>query len=206
MARVPMKEDRPLPDAPRAAITRGWDKGVASRLAGESHITAMDMVAKEMEDRWGVDRLRLVVPAEYRQAFDRQRYKVNQAIWHGEDLEALRVETAKMILAYQTLDAWARQHNVSPADRSRWLEAATEDGTVIVILLGGTRPDDVPHGGRKMAFWTLDEIGEYLSHETLVNKTKTIWAGAKVVRSRAPLDPLAGVIDSRAAIDDEIPF
>ena len=68
-----------------------------------------------MEAKWGCDRLRLLVGPELREKFDRQRYLFNQAIWHGE-LEAVRREANRMVVAWQTLDraATAAGKGVTP--------------------------------------------------------------------------------------------
>jgi ectoine hydroxylase-related dioxygenase (phytanoyl-CoA dioxygenase family) len=47
--------------------------------------------------------LRLLVGPELREKFDRQRYLLNQSIWHGE-LEDVRRESGRMVNAWHALD------------------------------------------------------------------------------------------------------
>jgi hypothetical protein len=61
----------------------------------------------------GRDRLRLLVGPELREKFDRQRYLLNQAIWHGE-LEAVRRESGAWSCAWQALDRAAAAAGKAP--------------------------------------------------------------------------------------------
>ena len=80
-----------------------WQQSAGMFIAGQEHVDEMDLTVIEMERKWGVDRLRLLVGVELREKFDRQRYLTNQAIWFG-DLESVKRETARMVKAYQALD------------------------------------------------------------------------------------------------------
>ena len=70
---------------------RSWAKTIGGMIAGQAAIDGADVVALAMEERWGAGRLRLLVPTELREKFDRQRFRFNSAIWHG-DLEQVRAE------------------------------------------------------------------------------------------------------------------
>ena len=61
-----------------------WQETVGTTIAGQAEIDEVDKVAIAMEKKWGRDRLRLVVGPDLREKFDRQRYLLNQAIWHGD--------------------------------------------------------------------------------------------------------------------------
>jgi hypothetical protein len=73
------------------ASDKSWARTPGTYIAGRAYIDGADETAAEMEAKWGCDRLRLLVGPELREKFDRQRYLLNQAIWHGE-LEAVRRE------------------------------------------------------------------------------------------------------------------
>ena len=65
-----------------------------------------------------------------REKFDRQRYLVNQAIWHGE-LEDVRRETGRMVNAWLALDRVAavpRRRRASLAPRRRGRAAGRQPG------------------------------------------------------------------------------
>ena len=61
-------------------------------------IDGVDHVALEMERKWGVGRLRLLVDVDLRVAFDRQLEKFNAAIW-SHDLEDVRIHSGAMTAA-----------------------------------------------------------------------------------------------------------
>ncbi len=50
-------------------------------FAIRSVIDGVDHVAVEMENKWGVGRLRLLVDDDMRERFDRQAMLFNEAIW-----------------------------------------------------------------------------------------------------------------------------
>src|SRR3954468_24554258 len=114
-------------DASGDRPTRAWAPTYGSWIAGRSHLDAVDAVATEMEAKWGVGRLRLLVPADLREKFDRQRLKLNGAIWHGKSIEDVRVESERMVKAWQALDAKATTLAQEPLAASVW-EVALADG------------------------------------------------------------------------------
>jgi hypothetical protein len=77
-----------------------WATSPGTYITAQSYIDGADQVAVEAERKWGAGRLRLLVSAELREKFDRQRYLYNQAIWHG-DLEAVRREAQRMATAWR---------------------------------------------------------------------------------------------------------
>ncbi len=61
-----------------------WQRSHGTHIAGRAYLDEADLTASEMEGKWGCGRLRLLVSPELREKFDRQRYLLNQAVWHGE--------------------------------------------------------------------------------------------------------------------------
>src|ERR1700759_2640415 len=116
------KDTRPL------GGERSWARTHGTYIAGRAYLDGADETAAEMESKWGADRLRLLVGPELREKFDRQRYLLNQAIWHGE-LEAVRRESGRMISAWLALDRAASAAGKQPLSPQVW-EIPLEDGTV----------------------------------------------------------------------------
>src|SRR5258708_6557656 len=85
------------------ATEHSWARSAGTYIAGRAYLDGADETAAEMEAKWGCDRLRLLVGPELREKFDRQRYLLNQAIWHGE-LEEVRRESNRMVAAWLALD------------------------------------------------------------------------------------------------------
>ena len=75
-----------------------------------------------MEAKWGCDRLRLLVGPELREKFDRQRYLLNQAIWHG-DLEAVRRHLQSIEVVCRGGAAAGQIGGLSKRERFDWLVA-----------------------------------------------------------------------------------
>ena len=139
-------------------------------LAGRAYIDEADLTAAQMETRWGAGRLRLLVPPEMREKFDRQRYLLNAAIWHG-DLDAVRREAKRMVTAWLALDKAATAAGKAAISPLVW-EVALADGTVAAIVPSDEHARAVIAEGRAVAVYTLDEIARLLSAYPDIAKAK----------------------------------
>lgn len=180
-----------------------WARSHGTYIAGQAHIAGVDQAAIEMEAKWGADRLRLLVSPELREKFDRQRYKFNQAIWHGS-LEDVREQSQRMTTAWRALDAAATAAGHARLAPQVW-EVALTDGSVAAIVPSDEHVTAVRAEGRQLAVYTLDEIARFLSAYPDVAKAKATFPGAEVVRiERSVQDPLDAIADSDAPLDDPI--
>ena len=186
----------------------GWQKSHGMMIAGRAYADEADLTASQMEQKWGCDRLRLLVPAELREKFDRQRYLFNQAIWHGE-LEAVRTQAQRMVKAWLALDKAATAAGAMRLDPNVW-EVTLSDGTVAAIVPDNAHASAVTAQGRKTAVFTLDEIGRLLSDFPALAAAKIQWPGATVTAFGKNVgDPLDSIADTNAGLDDlndDIPF
>lgn len=193
--------------SPRAMMVgeRSWARTPGTYIAGRAYLDGADETAAEMEAKWGADRLRLLVGPELREKFDRQRYLLNQAIWHGE-LEDIRVQSGRMVTAWYALDKAATSAGKQPIAPAVW-EVALADGSVAAIVPDDERAALVNAEGRQVAVYTLDEIGRLLSNYPEVAKAKLVFPGAAVteIRPRSVQDPLDSIWDTKTKLDDEIP-
>ena len=178
-----------------------WHQSAGLFIAGQEHVDEMDLTVIEMENKWGVDRLRLCVGVELREKFDRQRYLVNQAIWHG-DLEDVRRETARMVKAYQALDRAAAAAGKQPISPDVW-EVALPDGSVAAIVRTNTEAFALSREGRQSRVFTLGEIGRLIYGLPDILKAKEIFKGAEVTAVRTNIsDPLQAIYSSEKDIDE----
>ncbi len=186
------------------ADERSWARTHGTYIAGRAYIDGVDETASEMEAKWGADRLRLLVGAEWREKFDRQRYLLNQAIWHG-DLEQIRRETARMTAAWLKLDALAAEAGKQPLAPQVW-EIPLEDGSVAAIVPTYGHARLVSAEDRQVSVYTLEEIGRLLSAYPDIAKAKLIFPGATITAVRRQVDdPLDGIHDTAAGLDDPMP-
>jgi hypothetical protein len=186
------------------AADHSWARSPGTYIAGRAYLDGADETACEMEAKWGADRLRLLVPAALREKFDRQRYLLNQAIWHGE-LEAVRRESGRMVAAWLALDREATAAGKQPISPQVW-EVALSDGTVAAIVPDDNHARGVMAEGRQLAVFTLDEIGRLLSSYSDLAKAKLVFPGATITAVRRSVDdPLDAIWDSKQPLDDPIP-
>jgi len=191
---------------PPASQTRHmpWSQTPAMYIAGQAEIDEVDVVASEMEKRWGVDRLRLLVGVELREKFDRQRFLFNQAIWHG-DLEELRQQARRMIAAWRALDRKATEAGADKVSPSVW-EVPLPDGSVAALVRENGDVRHVMAEGRLVQVYTLEEIGRLIHALPTVMAVKETFHGAKVTGSRINIaDPLNEISAGQFGLNDPLP-
>jgi hypothetical protein len=189
------------PDRPVAP----WMETVGTYIAGQSEVDETDAIAIEMERKWGLDRLRMLVSVEMREKFDRQRYLFNRAIHYGAYPELIR-EAKRMATAWKALDKAAEAAHRPPQPPDVW-EAVTGEGVVLSIVRTNEAARRVLADGRAVQVYTLDEIAHLIEAYPTIVKAKATFPGATVTASRREIrDPLDGVADSRGLLDDPIPF
>jgi len=159
---------------------------------GQGIIDGVEHVRGEMERRWGVGRLRLVVDADLRVRFDRQVDHLNTAIHHG-DIEDVRREGQRMINAWRALSRAAEAGGAFELHPLVW-EVQLDDGRVVGIVRTGAEARHVHQNGRQIELWTLEEIARLIVAFPVCVKAKELWPGAEVIsaRVRVPEMPLDG--------------
>jgi hypothetical protein len=187
-------------------VKNSWASTYGTQLSGQAAIDGADHAAITMENKWGAGRLRLLVPVELRERFDRQRFLFNAAVWRG-DLEELQREAKRMTAAWMALDRAAEAAGALKLDPLVW-EVAMADGTVVALV---RCPEDVSIAtqGRQLVVYTLDEIATMLANYREVTKAKEIIPGAVVEAIRRTInDPLDGFRDGRRledTLNDDMP-
>lgn len=170
-------------------------------LSIQADIDGVDAAAAEMERKWGVGRLRILVPAEMRQKFDAQRDKLNDAIWSGE-VAATRQHAEAMMRGWRALDAKATEMGCAPLKPEVW-EAQTRHGEIIAIVRTAAEAAAITREGRRMQVWTLAEIGRLIGDQPdLLGYAKTIFEGTYVGETRTTARPTAegGAVDDLDAL------
>ena len=182
-----------------------WQAMVGTYIAGQSEVDELDLVAIDMERKWGNGRLRLLVDTVLREKFDRQRYLINQALWHGELQDVIR-EARRMIAAWRALDRAAEAAGRPQLDTEVW-EVTLASGAVAAIVRDAQQASKVAAENRSVRVYTLDEIAHLLQGFPALAAAKEAFPGASVEQVRNYIrDPLDAVPDSRAPIDDPLPW
>lgn len=199
-----MAKTKTQPDLRPLGAGHSWARTHGTYISGRAYVDGADETASEMEAKWGVDRLRLLVSPELREKFDRQRYLFNQAIWHG-DLEAVKRESGRMVKAWLALDKAATADGKQLLSPAVW-EVALADGSVAAIVPDNERAAMVNAECRQVAVYTIEEIGRLLSQYPDIAQAKLVFPGATVtdIRPRTVEDPLKSVWDTEQSLDDPV--
>lgn len=176
-----------------------WQASHATYLACQSYIDGADALAIEMEKKWGVGRLRLLVSNELREKFDRQRMKFNDAIRTGGVPDVQR-EAGRMVTAWMVLNDAAEAASKHPLSPEVW-EVRLPNGALAALVRSPEEAQAVVRDRRQMAVYTLSEIATLLAGFPSLAKAKECWGGATVTEVRTIGDPLDGM----ETLNDEIP-
>lgn len=176
-----------------------WQATELSYLAARAHIDAADHLAWEMDRKWGVGRLRLLVEPELRERFDRQRLKFNEALKTGTVPEVER-EAGRMVNGWRALDGAAEAAGAAVASSAHWFEGALPDGSILAIVEPGSHVQPEAWKDRQVQVWTVEELVRVVAAFPEIAKCKEIWPGATVEAARRPDDPLEAW--ERQGVDD----
>ena len=160
----------------------------------------LDYVASEMERKWGVDRLRLLVDPEWTARFDRQREGMNDAIFNSHrDPAKAREQVEAMTRGWKKLDELAEAAGATRLS-DFVMEAPKADGTVLAVVNSHHQAHACVRSGRYSEVWTLEEFVNMVEAfpSLAASAPKQVFPGAKVSapRARTPAREL----------NDEIPF
>ena len=151
-------------------------------LAIKAVIDGVDHVAGEMENKWGVGRLRLLVGDDMRERFDRQAALFNEAVFTN-DTKAVRRHGEGMRKAWQVLGKYASDCRFCRIEPFAW-EINGPDGIIAVVR---TNPEAyaVVREGRAVEVWTLDEVARVIAaHRETIGEAKRVFPGAEVIDAR----------------------
>lgn len=195
----------PLLPLPLPKVTGPWSSSNATYLAGRAALDPVDHLAGQMETKWGCGRLRLLVSSDLRERFDRQRLKLNQAIWHG-DLPTLQAEAGRMLTAYHRLNGYAASVGAQRIAELAYpcLETVLADGSVAVIVPSSIEAHEILHQDRRCHVYTVEEIARLIDGYPELARVKHTFPGATVtaVRRSVP-DPMDGTLPIE---DDQPPW
>ena len=116
----------------------------------QAMVEDVDQGALAMERKWGIDRLRLLVPVELRARFDAQKNRLDQAI--ASNLEDyVRVHTQGMSRAWEAVDRAAAEAGNSPLRPEVWELTLAGTGEVVSLVRTEAEAHLVVAPGRVLA-------------------------------------------------------
>lgn len=174
----------------------------------KAYYDGVDHVAREMENKWGVGRLPLLVDGELRAKFERQGLRFNTALeqaWQSEFLtrdmlDGVAKAAGGMERAWKALDDAAKASGAKPIDPDVW-EAVLRDGSIVAVVRTNAEAGAVLREGRQLSVWTMEEVAraiELMPEMLFANDVKKAYSGERVeVDTRKRFTGLR---------DDPIPF
>jgi hypothetical protein len=169
-------------------------------LVNQAILDGLDETARQMERKWGVGRLRLLVDDALRAKFDAQKAKLDAAIATGQEIY-VRAQAAGMRRAWQVLDRTATETGAQLLAPVVWECVLPSSGEVVSIVRTEAEAHRV---ARECEVWTLAEVGVLIERMgDQVRKVRRTFPGSAVVDIR-PREPPPPPIDW--ARGDELPF
>lgn len=168
----------------------------------KSIIDGVDFIATEMERKWGIGRLRLIVDDQLRSKFDAQFEKLNAAIESGQ-ADLISVQADGMKRAWQALDKAADAAGLKPLSAEVWEVTLPGSGRIVAVV----RTTEEAHlvATPECETWTLSEISHLIEHAgTLVADIKRTFPGAEITAIHGKTNPPDKSFDWSKG--DDIPF
>ena len=175
MARLtPGAPGRSVVDLPRHPMA-------SPELVSKAILDGVDAVAREMERKWGVGRLRLLVGDVLRIKFDAQQAKLDAAIATDQETY-IRAQAEGMRRAWLALDRAATDAGAEPLAPEVWECVLPSTGEVVSIVCTEA---EAHHVARESEVWTLAEIAVLIERlGDQVRQVKRTFPGAAVVEVR----------------------
>lgn len=138
----------------------------------------LDYLAREMEIKWGVDRLPLLVSDQMRVAFYRQKDLLDEALQSG-DLTLIDIQVGGMKRAWQALDQEATRSQQVVLSADIWEVRLPVSGRVVAIVKTSAEAHAIARPD--LETWTITEIAQLIDGmDENVAKIKQLFPGAEV--------------------------
>lgn len=150
-------------------------------------ITLVDTRAKEVNRRWGHNRLPYLVPLEWMEKFKRQKNSWDMAAFEctgsplPADLERMKVQGEAMLRAYDKLEQIATESGRGGLPAGQW-EFELKDGSLVILVQDKADMAQVERHGREAQVWSLDEIAEVIQNFPILSAAKDTFPDAEVMQ------------------------
>lgn len=138
----------------------------------------LDHLAKQMETKWGVDRLPLLVSDQLRAAFYQQKDLLNEALTSG-DLALIDIQVGGMKRAWEALDQAATQSGQPILSADIWEVKLPVSGRVVAFVKTSAEAQAIARPD--LETWTVSEIAQLIDGmDENVRAVKQLFPGAEV--------------------------
>lgn len=138
----------------------------------------LDHLAKQMETKWGVDRLPLLVSDQLRAAFYQQKDLLDEALSSG-DLALIDIQVGGMKRAWEALDQAATQSGQPTLSADIWEVKLPVSGRVVAFVKTSAEAQAIARPD--LETWTVSEIAQLIDGmDENVRAVKQLFPGAEV--------------------------
>jgi hypothetical protein len=191
--RIPPTKDQLEMSRKVFAPTQHFQKSIAD---------GVDFIATQMERKWGIGRLRLIVDDQLRSKFDAQSEKLNAALESGQ-IDLISVQADGMKRAWEALDKAADAAGQKPLSAEVWEVTLPGSGRIVAVVRTSAEAHLV--ATPECETWTLSEISHLIEHAgTLVADIKRTFPGAEITAIHGKTNPPDKPFDWSKG--DDIPF
>jgi len=171
----------------------------ANEIRCDYAVAPFDRASRDMEARWGIDRLPELVSPETAAKFGSAMAKLNAAI-DSNDAEEVAARAGVAMRGLHAMDAEAKQRGHQPLPPDAWPFLA-RDGAACVLIRDARESALAEAAYPGATIYTLREVVNALAEYdcAVVREVKQHFPGAEVVASR----PLT---KTEIDLDDDIPF
>lgn len=154
-------------------------------------IATVDAHAREINRRWGTNRLTHIVPLDLAERFQSQHAKYSKAAWeccgslNPDDIARLRTQAEAMLRAYAALERAAVNSGRDDGPPTTW-QFELKDGTPVVLVRDRHELGQVDLDGRAGQIWSLEEIADIVAKFPDIARTKECFPGTEVIQLRTP--------------------
>jgi hypothetical protein len=168
-------------------MMKSTDRFISSEARQESKavminsiISGVDKVAIEMERKWGINRLRMLVPDADREKFDRQTANFDMVIGTS-DTNEIRLHADSMKLAWAALDEIANAAGAEILKPDIWEIRLPGSGDIVAFVRTEAEAYRLARDGQE-AYTAADIAAAIEGLGKTSRHIKRMWPGAKVER------------------------
>jgi hypothetical protein len=172
------------------------DASLSETYRIQAMVDGLDQLALEMEGKWGVGRLRLLVSDLLRARFDEQKDRLDQALATNNEA-FVRAQVGGMRRAWTALDLAASEAGEMPLAPQVWECVLPDSGEIVSLVRTNA---EAHHVARASRVFTLAEVAiliAALGNALLEAKKQFPGATVTSIRCKPPVD---------SSDSDDIPF